>query len=229
MLIRIENQKQRILENEEKRKYRRLGPVEEPPFELPSSWCWTRIRNVTSDRGQTVPLTQFTYVDISSIDKEKGCVVRSKVLKPHEAPKRARKKASKDDVIYSCTRPYLLNVAIIEDDYEPELIVSTAFAVLNGHGFIVARYLWTVLRCSFMIQQVTACQQGQAYPAINDSKFAALPIPLPPLAEQHRIVTKIDKLMVVCDQLESKLSSRQDFQLKLFESTFRYSLNSLGR
>jgi type I restriction enzyme S subunit len=42
-------------------------------------------------------------------------------------------------------------------------------------------------------------------PKINQTTLVSLPIPLPPLAEQHRIVAKFDELMVLCDRLEASL------------------------
>lgn len=44
------------------------------------------------------------------------------------------------------------------------------------------------------------------------------PIPLPPLAEQHRIVAKVDALMALCDDLEARIRKRQEVQTKLLES-----------
>jgi type I restriction enzyme S subunit len=131
------------------------------------------------------------------------------VLDPADAPSRARKITRKDDVIYSCVRPYLLNVAVVDDDFVPEPIASTAFAVLNGYGLVHPRYLWIALRSPFMVECVEAEQRGQAYPAINDSDFAVLPFPLPPLPEQHRIVAKVDELMALCDRMEVARNERE--------------------
>lgn len=181
----------------------------EIPYRLPDSWIWARIREVTSDRGQTVPKSTFTYIDVTSIDKEAGRIASAAVLSEHEAPSRARKVVSKGDVIYSCVRPYLLNIAIIEHDIDPPAIASTAFAVLNGFGLVLPKYQWIVLRSEPMIALVEDKMRGQAYPAINDSDFAVLPFPLPPLAEQHRIVAKVDEIMGLCDDIEAKRTERE--------------------
>ncbi len=209
LLKRIAKEKARLMKVGEIRKPKPLPEVDEPPFDVPPSWCWTRIREITSDRGQTVPEVEFTYIDVTSIDKENGIVADPKVLPASEAPSRARKITRKGDVIYSCVRPYLLNVAVIEIDFDPAPIASTAFAILNGHGLVLPRYLWIVLRSPFMVERVEEAQRGQAYPAINDADFAVLPFPLAPLAEQHRIVAKVDELMALCDRLEAARAARE--------------------
>ncbi len=186
-----------------------LTVVDEPPFELPRSWHWAPVRSVTRDRGQTVPRSAFTYIDVTAIDKEAGIVAEPRVLEAVEAPSRARKITEKGDVIYSCVRPYLLNVAVIEQDFNPPAIASTAFAVLDGLGMLLPRYLWIALRSPYMVSAVENCQRGQAYPAINDSDFAALPLPVPPLAEQHRIVARVDELMTLLDRLEAARGARE--------------------
>lgn len=228
LIARLDTEIQRVRKKRQVRKRKSLTPFDDPPFDIPSSWCWSRVRDVTSDRGQKVPNKPFSYIDVSSIDKERGKVNAFKVLMPEEAPKRARKRVSRGDVIYSCTRPYLLNIAIIEQEIEPEPIVSTAFAVLNGHGILSARYLWIALRSPFMVHQVMERQRGQAYPAINDTEFAKLLVPVPPFAEQQRIVAKVDELLALCDNLISKLSVREKRQIELQESSFHHVLNQVS-
>ena len=219
LLKRIGVEKARLVKAGEIRKPKPLPPIDELPYQLPLSWCWTRIREITSDRGQRVPDDAFTYIDVTAIDNNRGVIAGPKVVQANEAPSRARKVVRKGDVVYSCVRPYLLNVAIIEDDCDPEPIASTAFAILNGHDLVVSQYLWIVLRSPFMVACVEADMRGQAYPAINDADFAVLPFPLPPLAEQRRIVAKVNELMALCDRLEAARAEREATRDRLAASS----------
>ena len=228
LLKRIAAEKSRLVKAGKIRRRKIASRLDEPPFSLPRSWNWARIRDVVSDRGQTVPDRPFTYIDVSAIDKEAGLVADPRVLEPENAPSRARKVARFGDVVYSCVRPYLLNVAILEADFDPRPIASTAFEVLNGHGLVLPRYTWMVLRSSFMIACVEQRQRGQAYPAINSTNFAVLPFPLPPLAEQHRIVAKVDELMALCDRLEETRTTREDTRDRLTNASLTRTRRRIG-
>lgn len=61
------------------------------PYDLPTLWQWVPIRRIAADRGQKVPDKKFTYIDVSAIDKERGLIAEPQMLKPDEAPSRARK------------------------------------------------------------------------------------------------------------------------------------------
>lgn len=192
LLQRITAEKARLVKDGEIRKEKPIPELEpdQAPFDRPRGWEWVRIRKVTSDRGQTVPNQDFTYIDVTAINKEAGRIDGAKVISANEAPSRARKIVQKGDVLYSCVRPYLLNIAIVETEMSPRPIASTAFAILNGFGLVMPRYQWIVLRSPYFVTCVEEKMRGQAYPAINDSDFSLLPFPLPPLAEQHRIVAQ---------------------------------------
>ena len=221
LLKRIAGEKARLVKAGESRKDKSLPDIEpdDVPYEIPYGWKWTRIREITSNRGQTVPDCDFTYIDVTAINKEVGCIEGAKVISASEAPSRARKIVRKGDMLYSCVRPYLLNIAIVEREISPVPIASTAFAVLNGFGLVLPRYQWIVLRSPVMVTSVEEKMRGQAYPAINDSDFARLLFPLPPLAEQHRIVTKVDELMALCDRLEKARAEREATRDRLSASS----------
>ena len=225
LLKRIQEEKNRLMKMGEVRKEKPLPLVDqdEAPFGAPAGWEWVRTRQVTSDRGQTTPKNDFTYIDVTAINKEVGCIGDAKVVSASDAPSRARKLVQTGDVIYSCVRPYLLNIAVMESDIVPPPIASTAFAVLNGFGLVLSRYLWVALRSPFMVECVESKMRGQAYPAINDSDFALLPLPLPPLAEQQRIVTKVNELMALCNRMEAAQAERENRRDRLAAA----SLNNL--
>ncbi|MGO2231683.1 restriction endonuclease subunit S [Psychrobacter sp.] len=53
---------------------------------------------------------------------------------------------------------------------------------------------------------------------IKASKLKEIPMIIPPLAEQHRIVTKVDELMAICDQLKARLQQSQETQVQLTDA-----------
>jgi len=212
LLKRIQAEKQRLIAEDKIRKSKPLPPlgVNQILDEIPESWEWTRIREITHDLGQKVPDTPFTYIDVTAIDKERGCISsEAKVLKANQAPSRARKLVAIGSVIYSTVRPYLLNIAIVDRQFDPDPIVSTAFAVLHPFLGICSHYLYYYLRSPSFIEYVNGAMTGMAYPAINDAKMSVGLVPLPPLAEQKRIVAKVDQLMALCDDLAAKLQQAQ--------------------
>ena len=74
LLKRIQTEKARHLKDGKigKEKLLPLVNEDETPFDAPAGWEWVRIRQVTSDRGQTTPSEEFSYIDVTAIDKEAG-------------------------------------------------------------------------------------------------------------------------------------------------------------
>ena len=65
---------------------------------------------------------------------------------------------------------------------------------------------------------------GAVQSFISLSKIRSFPIALPPLAEQHRIVTKVDQLMALCAQLKASLNQAQTTQLQLADSIAKQAI-----
>jgi type I restriction enzyme S subunit len=188
-----------------RRKGEKLPPIkpEEIPYDLPNGWEWVRVGNICHDWGQKTPESKFTYIDVGAINNKSGTVGQNtQILNATEAPSRARKIVKPGTIIYSTVRPYLLNIAIIEKNYDPEPIASTAFAIIHPYASISDRFIYYYFRSPIFIRYVESMQKGVAYPAINDSDFFSGFFPLPPLPEQQRIVARIDQLMARCDELE---------------------------
>jgi type I restriction enzyme S subunit len=179
-------------------------------FEIPPTWKWLALDEVARSCGQKRPDSRFTYIDVGSIDNSKGQIKGSlQVLDEASAPSRARKVTQVGAVLFGTVRPYLKNIAIIELEYSPAAVASTAFAVLYPEPFLDSKFLYYWLRSPSFEREVGRHSKGVAYPAISDGKFWKCPIPLPPAEEQKEIVAKLDELMGLCDRLEAQQDERQ--------------------
>lgn len=210
LLKSIEAEKGKLIAEKKIKKQKALEPIadDEIPFEIPDNWKWNRLRNLVYNRGQKAPVKEFSYIDIGSIDNIHQRLNDNETIIPAaEAPSRARKIVGLGDILYSTVRPYLHNACIIDKNFRAEPIASTGFAVLTCYKGVNSKYLLYYMLSPAFDQYANATDnaKGVAYPAINDEKLYKAVVPLPPLAEQQRIVEKLDKLLPLCDSLEEKL------------------------
>lgn len=86
--------------------------------------------------------------------------------------------------------------------------------VLDGYSEGLLLYVCLYINAISLEPYVT----GTAQPKMNQAKMNGIVVAIPPLAEQHRIVAKVDELMALCDQLKSRLSDAQTTQLHLADA-----------
>jgi type I restriction enzyme S subunit len=204
----IQEEKKKLIKEGKIKKTKSLPEIteDEVPFDIPENWKWVRLGDVIHNWGQKKPNKTFDYIDVGSIDNINGMLSEEEnLIDPKDAPSRARKIVKEGSVIYSTVRPYLLNICIINKEFEHEPIASTAFAILHPIKGIYNKYLYFILKSPMFISYVSSVMIGVAYPAINDTNLLAGLIPLPPLAEQKRIVEKIEELLPYTKQLIKKV------------------------
>lgn len=89
------------------------------------------------------------------------------------------------------------------------------------HGFVVpaglnSRYLAYAIKAQKQLMEASATSTTILY--LNKTRCEILPLPLPPLAEQNRIVARVDQFMSLCDQLEAGLMRSQAESERLMEA-----------
>ena len=203
----IQAEKQRLIQEKKIKKEKPLPEitVDEKPFEIPESWMWVRLRDIVFNRGQTTPKSRFSYIDIGSIDNKRQVLsCEENLIEADQAPSRARKIVEKGDILYSTVRPYLHNMCIVDRSFSHKPIASTGFAVLTCHEGLFNRYLFYYLMAPSFDGYANSNEnaKGVAYPAINDDRLYRAVVPLPPLAEQKRIVARIEELLPLCERLK---------------------------
>ncbi len=147
----------------------------------------------------TPPDCEILYVDISNVDGQSG--IRSKEhMTFAAAPSRARRRVKHGDVLVSTVRTYLRAIAKIHEP-EENLVVSTGFAVVRPKRELSADFAGYLLAGSHFIEQVVARSTGVSYPGINASELVAIPVVLPPVAEQTAIAAFLDRETGKIDEL----------------------------
>ncbi|MBI4305683.1 MAG: restriction endonuclease subunit S [Chloroflexi bacterium] len=158
--------------------------------EIPSHWLTKRLKylaevNPESLSEDTDPGREILYVDIGNVD-ELGRIQAKEAMLFGAAPTRARRLVKHGDIIVSTVRTYLRAIARIVNP-EPNLVVSTGFAVVRPGRELSPEYAAYALRSPYFVERVVAHSEGVSFPAINESEMATFRLVVPPLKEQRQI------------------------------------------
>ena len=207
LLVQINSEKKQLVKEKVIKKERIMEPIteDEIPYDIPDNWEWARLGAVTHNWGQKTPDNTFCYIDVGSINNQAHKLNKeNNTVEAKDASSRARKIVHVGDVIFATIRPYLQNICIIDREFPYEAIVSTAFAVMHCPKGLCNKYLYYYLLSPYFMSYTNAGDKakGVAYPAIGETDFFNGIIPIPPLAEQRRIVAKLEELLPLIDSLE---------------------------
>ena len=208
LLKRIAAEKARLVKTRELRKPKDLPelPDDKLPFPLPPKWRWSQIAEIgaISPRNNVPDRLTASFVSMPMISTEYG-VEHEHQPRPWAMIKKGYTHFAEGDVGLAKITPCFENGK------------STVFRYLTGglgSGttelhivrplLVNPDYIIIFLKCPYFIQTGIEKMTGTAgQKRVPAEYFANSPFPLPPLAEQHRIVAKVDELMVLCDQLEA--------------------------
>ena len=181
------------------------------PYELPEGWKWVRGAELFEPMESTRPAgTTFDYIDIDTIDNGKQVVAFPKVVATENAPGRASRKLHAGDTVFSMVRPYLKNIAYIDESLS-NAIASTGFFVCTPKNFADKRYVYNLMKSPYVVDGLNAFMKGDNSPSIRKNDIENYPFPLPPtLAEQQRIVSRIESLFAKLDEAKDKAQSVVD-------------------
>ncbi len=171
---------------------------------LPQNWTWVKGTNIFLPMKSTKPKEeQFQYIDIDSIDNKRQIISEVKTLKTSNAPSRATRYTQKNDVIFSMVRPYLRNIAKVNKD---NYIASTGFYVCSPNPrLLYSDYCFYLMISDYVVNGLNQFMKGDNSPSINKRHIDKWLFPLPPLAEQHRIVQRIEVLFSHLDKIQTAL------------------------
>ena len=169
------------------------------------------------------PNQEFTYLDVSSVNKDTKEIENVTVLLGKDAPSRARKLIRTNDVIFATVRPTHIRVAVITREYN-EQVCSTGYFVLRAKEFLSNNFVFYFLLTSGFYEQMEKLQKGASYPAVTDAEVKSIVIPFPSLDAQGTIIQKIEALNVETKNLEStyqqKLRDLEELKKSILNKAF---------
>ena len=141
----------------------------------------------------TKPTSDFIYIDVDAVNNKLNIIDNPKKISIDNVPSRATRKLHQNDILFSVVRPYLRNIALVDDTYK-SAIASTGFYVITpGVGYF-PKFLFYLLFSNYVVDGLNTFMKGDTSPSINNSHIENYLYPLPPFKEQQRIVAQIERL-----------------------------------
>jgi len=217
LLQRVEAEKERLVKAGEIKKQEKLPPVsyDAVTFSLPSGWTLTQL-------GDVAPCLDYKREPINSTERD----LRIAGKKPSELFPyygATQQQGFIDDYIFDEELVLLGEDGVpFFDDLRPKAYLISGKSWVNNHahvfrGILVSNRFLTHWLNTF---NYTGRVAGSTRAKLNQSKALDIPIALPPLAEQWRIVAKVDELIALCDELEQRQQARQHARGQLTQSAY---------
>ena len=215
LLERIRKEKEQLIASgklkKSKSKTTDTPHYENVPFEIPDSWEWVRLGDI-SNYGQT------NHTDVDSIscadwvleleDIEKDTAHILQVLQRKDRQiSGVRNYFKKGQILYSKLRTYLNKVLVAPQNG----FCTTEIIPFSCYGTIEHRFIANVLRSQYFVDYTTLCCYGCKMPRFSTEDAQKGLIPLPPLQEQKRIADSIVQWFALIDEIEANKKDLQEY------------------
>ena len=207
----IQAEKQSLIRSGKLKKEKPLPEVteDEKPFDIPESWVWVRLASVTD------MLSGFAFKSedyrqnglfrlLRGINLGVDCIRWNDTVYIDTVSDRMLEyKLSNGDVLLGLDRPWISDgtrVAIFDEPEETYLVQRVLR--IRGLGYMSSLFIALLLHSSLLKNPLGGETTGISVPHISPNQVGNILIPLPPLAEQKRIVAKLEELLPLCDKLK---------------------------
>ena len=210
LLQEIKEEKERLIKEKKIKKQKPLPEIteDEIPFAIPENWKWVRLGEITSIKGgKRIPVgkklttvnTGYKYIRVA--DMKNGTVIDTDI---HYIDEEIYKKISaytisKNDVYITCAGT-IGRIGIVPDFFDGANLTENADKIILY--FINKLWLCYALNSEAIQNQIRNVTTKVGQPKLAIKRIENMIIPLPPLAEQKRIVEKLDKLLADIEELK---------------------------
>ena len=211
LLKAIQKEKAQLVQGKKIKKEKSLPEIteEEIPFEIPENWCWCRLGDIMSKIGagstpsggkaiyqqagikflrsqkiynDGIRMSGIAYISEEINEKKQGSIVKPK------------------DILLNITGGSIGRCALVTDDFDIANIHQHILIIRNINQHC-RKYIHAMLVSPYIQQMIISVQVGVSREGLSAEKAKNFLVPLPPLAEQKRIIAKLEQLLHLCQQL----------------------------
>lgn len=221
LLKRIAEEKARLVKAGEIRRDELPSEIDRDvfPMKTPIGWVLARLATISlrihygftasADAAlKDVRMLRITDIQDNAVNWHTvpGCAIDIKNVDQY--------KLKKGDILIARTGGTIGKTFLVRD--VPVTAVFASYLIrIQGTRHVFDEFLKLFLESSHYWTQLRDGTRGTGQPNVNGQTLGKLILPLPPLAEQHRIVSKVDELMALCDQLEAAKAEREQNRNRL--------------
>lgn len=218
LLKSIEAEKGKLIAEKKIKKQKALEPIadDEIPFEIPDYWKWTRVREIskTVSKGTTPKGGNNAYKksgigflraeNVAGLDKLNLGNLNYIDEVTHKTFL-SRSVLEEGDILVTIAGTLGRTALVRKSDLPLNCNQAVAFIRIIEPSLLDRKYIIYALSSPLLQKHTVNKKKVTAIPNLTLEIISELLIPIPPLAEQRRIVEKLDKLLPLCDSLEEKL------------------------
>ena len=200
--------------------YEKIGDEVVPldvPFEIPDSWEWVRLGFI-STYAETKEKVNAQHanpelwgLDLEDIEKGGRLLCKKKVGERKAVGDKTH--FSKGDILYSKLRPYLLKILVADDDG----ICTPEIVPFKMYGDINPTYIVYYLQSPYVDNYINSITYGVKMPRVGTETMTELLVPIPPVEEQGRIVSRIQEVEPLVFQYNEVDSQNRKLNLQFPE------------
>jgi type I restriction enzyme S subunit len=231
LLKRIAEEKGQLMAEGKIRKQKPLGEIteEEKPYELPAAWAWTRLGSQVIESGagwspscEARPRDgdEWGVLKVSAVSWGIYRPEENKALPPNLEARPEHEVAKGDFLVSRANTAELVARSVVVEETPNRLMLSDKIVRLKLTALCARRYVNLANSAPLARSYYSQVAGGTSSSMKNVSReqILNLPIALPPLAEQQRIVARVDQLMLLCDTLKRQINVANEKQTILLNA-----------
>ena len=197
------------------------------PFEIPLSWSWSHLNQLANINGGFA-FKSGNYnrdgtrvVRISDFDEDG--FKEGKIVRHAFSPELEKFRLLEGDILIAMTGGTVGKSFHVKSLNEP-MVVNQRVATIRASRAITSHFLHIAIQSKGIQEEINKAKNS-TNDNISMKQINSFLVPLPPIAEQHRIVAKVDELMALFDKIKASLAAAQVTKLNLAVSLVEQAIN----